>query len=137
MLGTLASAAGGAFIGLLFWCLSYFIPESPNRTQSSSPQYPMILVGLVCGFLGSLYDSILGATLQATYYSQERKCIIKDFNSQRQDHILDKSIVRVCGINVLSNEAVNFVSIVMTMVSVLWIGPVIFQLCYGLHETKL
>ena len=53
-LGTLMSIVGGAFIGLLAW------PIFP---------YPkIILIGAVCGFLGSLFDSYIGATLENSGY---------------------------------------------------------------------
>lgn len=55
LFGTLASIFGGAFIGLIFWVMS-FGAHQPTKYS----QYPMILVGIICGFLGSLIDSLLG-----------------------------------------------------------------------------
>ena len=120
ILGTMASMAGGAFIGIVFWAMSTLI----NSDNLHSPkQYPMILVGLICGFLGSLIDSILGATVQSTYYSSEKKCIVKNPESSKEklDHI--------CGFNYLSNEGVNVVSICLTMFLSLWLSPVVFCYC--------
>jgi uncharacterized membrane protein len=88
----------------------------------------MVVVGLVTGVLGSLLDSLLGATLQATYYSAERKCIVKS----REPHcdgdqcFFDPSIVHVCGYALLSNEAVNWLSIALTMAASVVIAPMVF-----------
>lgn len=118
MLGTLASGAGGAFVGFIYWICSYFID-----TKVESPQYPMIIVGLLCGVLGSLFDSILGATLQASYYSKDKKQIIKT----KEEINKDPSVIVVCGIDVLSNEAVNAISIFLTMLVSIIISPAIFN----------
>eukprot|EP01039_Chlorochromonas_danica_P001697 gene1697-1854_t len=57
VIGTVASAAGGGFIGLVYYLLSFSYPGSAS-------QWKMILFGIVCGLLGSIIDSLLGATLQ-------------------------------------------------------------------------
>lgn len=122
ILGTAASIAGGGFIGLIFWIGSFFL----GNDGIAPSQYPMVIVGLVIGFVGSLIDSLLGATVQATYYSKDRKCIVKRKDSTLQS---DSSIIKICGYDILSNEAVNFVSIAITMILSLWIGPWIYCLC--------
>lgn len=112
LLGTGASFAGGAFIGICYFALSGF-----ERSQ-----LPMIGFGAVCGVLGSLIDSVLGGTFQATYYSEERKCIV-----ERPDEV-DTSIVHVCGWDILSNDAVNILSIAFTMLAGSLLGPIVFNL---------
>jgi uncharacterized membrane protein len=125
VLGTFASMAGGAFIGIIFWAMSL---KGFDNKIIQAPQYPMILVGLLSGFLGSLIDSVLGATVQATYYSTEKKCIVKKINSAES-----AKIDRVCGMNILSNEAVNIVSIVLTMIISIWLSPSVFCFCDSKH----
>lgn len=116
-LGTIFSGLGGTFIGLIYYTFSIFIDKKIN-----SKQYPMIIVGLICGVLGSLFDSILGATLQASYYSKDKKCIVKT----KEEIKNDSSVVKICGVDILSNEAVNFVSIALTMIVSIYISPKVF-----------
>jgi uncharacterized membrane protein len=118
-LGTLASLLGGLFIGFLFYFLSFILsPVDPKISQ-----FPMVYVGGICGVLGSLFDSLLGALLQATYYSNDRKMIVK-----RSEYVenKDKSIVLISGRDILTNEQVNAVSIVLTMICSVWIGRLFF-----------
>jgi uncharacterized protein (TIGR00297 family) len=125
LLGTAASGAGGAFIGLIFWMLSFLTVTSSNASKVSpygnNTQFPMVIVGLVAGLLGSLLDSLLGATIQATYYSPSRKCIVKPHRGEKV-----KETLQISGVDILTNEEVNFYSIGLTCVIMVWIGPLIF-----------
>jgi uncharacterized membrane protein len=114
LIGTLASAGGGAIIGLTYYIFTLFHTHT-------CPQYPVILFSLVGGFLGSMIDSLLGATLQATYYSQDKNVIIRTKNEIQQE-----KVVCICGMDILSNEAVNFLSILLTMIILVPIVPYIF-----------
>ena len=135
ILGTVASAAGGAFIGAIFFLMSYFVNKIESQLLYS--QFPMVVLGLVIGVLGSLVDSILGATLQATYYCTDLKKIVKLNRNEKRS----KSIILISGYDILSNEAVNFLSILITMIISLFIGPYIFcQLdsnqCYEYYRIR-
>ena len=62
LVGTLATTAGAALVGLIGWL---FTPEISA--------WAMIGVVTLAGLLGSLVDSLLGATVQAIYYDPQRE----------------------------------------------------------------
>jgi uncharacterized protein (TIGR00297 family) len=83
LLGTLASAAGGAAIGAVFSIASIGLWD-PSRT---------ILIGCAGGFGGSLLDSVLGALLQ--------------YSGIKGDQVFNTpgpGVTRICGANVLDNH---------------------------------
>ena len=125
LLGLAASLCGGLFIGFVFYfssCVtlqqvrdSYgddasddVMPTSHGMRESHASQYWMIVIGTICGLMGSLLDSLLGATLQFSGISMtQRNVIVEDPN-------IDKDIKHISGRFILSNNAVNMISTMIT-----------------------
>jgi uncharacterized protein (TIGR00297 family) len=101
-MGTLASVAGGTFIGVSFFVLGrifcVFDENSPN-------QWPIIFLGTVGGTLGSMIDSYLGATVQYSGWSPIHNKVV---------HKPSGPTKKISGEDILDNHQVNLVSAVMT-----------------------
>lgn len=105
--GTAATLAGGLFIGTAAWLLIMLSPEQVQQGQVPASMQNfgvLLLTGGMAGLLGSLTDSLLGATGQVMY-----KCTVCGHTVERQVHC-DRPTVRVRGIPFLNNDAVNFIS---------------------------
>ncbi|KAG7372486.1 integral membrane protein DUF92 [Nitzschia inconspicua] len=115
--GTVWSIAGGAMIGCLTVVMDWFSGLSPlNATQ-------MIFFGGTMGLVGSMLDSLLGATLQSSYYDKDQKLI---YHANSDD--VPKSAKRISGINILTNEQVNFFSaLASALLGGFVIAPIIFR----------
>ncbi|CAM9690825.1 unnamed protein product, partial [Heterosigma akashiwo] len=128
LVGTAASVAGGAVIGLVFVCggtssetslggdeLESSSTSEDEATSSSSEESlsegNRVILGAVSGFVGSMIDSLLGATLQATYFDLEKKCITSRHKKANTSRIDRGDVVHVCGIDLLTNEQVNMISV--------------------------
>ncbi|GAB1608003.1 transmembrane protein 19-like [Argonauta hians] len=104
LVGLLSSMVGGLVIGATYY-MSLLLVTNQRKWHDSPPQWPVILVGLIAGFTGSLIDSVLGATLQYSGYDKERKVIV-DHPGPQVDHI--------AGHKFLNNHTVNLVSSLLT-----------------------
>ncbi|KAL0571985.1 hypothetical protein V5O48_009987 [Marasmius crinis-equi] len=109
--GTLASIAGGSIIGAT---MALCLVAENLKCRESWLEVCLSLIGwgTVAGGVGSLIDSFLGATVQETRYSEEKKRIL-------QDESVSKGPVKVIsGWNVLTNNQVNVVSSVLISIGI-------------------
>ncbi|KIK09902.1 hypothetical protein K443DRAFT_671216 [Laccaria amethystina LaAM-08-1] len=102
--GTLASVVGGAIVGSLMG-ISLIVENvqcSPIEVLTT-----MIVLGMLGGGIGSLIDSVMGATIQRTRYSTAKKMVLQDGSTFGGD------IKIISGWNLLTNNQVNLLSSVI------------------------
>jgi uncharacterized protein (TIGR00297 family) len=112
--GTFMSIVGGALMGLgtatMDWCSGI----NPIKW------IPLVIMGTLSGFMGSLVDSLLGATFQATFINPENHAVYHKALAANFKHI--------SGWDVLTNVQVNLVSIIVTSaIGGGILGPLIFD----------
>jgi uncharacterized membrane protein len=99
-LGLAASCAGGLFIGLVYWFAGLISPTGNFHVAVHEWKIVPVL-GLVAGLLGSLVDSVLGATIQFTGYNRKTGKITGKSG---------EDVTAISGVRVLDNNMVNLVS---------------------------
>ena len=107
--GTVMSVLGGGFIAFTSVVCSMlrkfeFVPIE-NALE-------IIILGMFCGFLGSMIDSILGATLQISIYDNEKKCVVDKEEVDMKS--IDLKRYKIFGRDYLNNSMVNLITGVTT-----------------------
>ncbi|GAB4821976.1 hypothetical protein N2152v2_009022 [Parachlorella kessleri] len=113
LLGIAAAAGGGVLMGVSYFLLQLLdsslglAPCSPSACLADAALIPL---ALCAGVLGSLLDSLLGATLQYSGFDERSKKL----TSVAPRGEAEQWVKRVCGRDVLSNTGVNVVASLLT-----------------------
>ncbi|KAJ1964187.1 hypothetical protein GGI12_001591 [Dipsacomyces acuminosporus] len=114
-LGLLSSFAGGATVGLAA-DIALWIQYFAGYRSGALPKIPYNLVGSLLGTLGSLIDSLLGATIQASYLVNSKA--VSDLSKEELKRLKDVKLI--AGINILDNNMVNVAaSLATTTIAIL------------------
>jgi uncharacterized protein (TIGR00297 family) len=99
--GTVCSLAGGLVIAALTVAM-----DAVSGIEIVQP-WRILAYGTACGGLGSILDSVLGATVQVTYFDDLTKRVVSSRTSA-------PNAKHVSGVDLLTNEQVNLVSTIIT-----------------------
>lgn len=106
-LGLGATALGALFVGVLAWLLNLIVEivRQHGSAELASQGMWVLSVALVGGIVGSLTDSVLGATVQGIYY-----CDRCGKETERTVHRCGATTRHLRGYRWLTNDLVNLLS---------------------------
>lgn len=97
-LGTISSAFGAGFIGFIF-ATGYIF-----QYGFSTSWVKLFILCSLCGFIGSLADSLIGSTIQAKYICT----VCNKYTEKKVHHGIMTN--KIGGFRFINNDVVNFVS---------------------------
>ncbi len=111
LLGTIAALLGALLIGLLAFTLA----QMATSTEIGEPSLRLAFLAALGGLAGSLFDSLLGATVQGIYY-----CEACGKETESPVHRCGRKARQLRGWRWLDNDVVNFLcSVAGSLVTVL------------------
>ena len=128
-LGTAAAVAGGVFIGalaaalvLLGWAVSSYslgdvVPAASAAPRAYAGGALRIALATSAALLAALFDSLLGATVQAAY-----RCPRCDKPTERRVHRCGARTMRTRGLAWITNDAVNLAATAAGAAVGWWVG---------------
>jgi uncharacterized protein (TIGR00297 family) len=102
--GTLAALTGAAFIGVAAFMLIQLASLATSGALLLA-DLPIVVIAAAAGLVGSLFDSLLGATVQRIYW-----CNHCEKETERQVHSCGVRTRPLRGWGWMNNDMVNFVS---------------------------
>ncbi|HNS03985.1 MAG TPA: DUF92 domain-containing protein [Anaerolineae bacterium] len=102
--GTLAALTGAAFIGVTAFLLIQ-LASWATRAQLLLADLPIVAIAAVAGLVGSLFDSLLGATVQRIFW-----CDRCEKETERQVHSCGAPTRPLRGWSWMNNDMVNLLS---------------------------
>lgn len=90
-------------IGFSYFLVVYYVVDR-NILAASPPQWPLLLFGGVAGLLGSIIDSIIGATLQYSGLDSDGRVVERP----------GQNVKHISGTRLLDNHSVNLISSILT-----------------------